>query len=79
MKEKEKKIKARGSTEEFDLRISKMGKDRYVLRLYITGTTNRSGLAITNLKKICEEYLEGRYELEVINCILSHLWQKMNR
>ena len=37
------------------------------MRLYITGTTSRSVLALTNLKKICEEYLEGRYELEVID------------
>lgn len=64
---KEKKTKVKGSTEEFDLTISKSLKDKYILRLYITGATSRSVLAITNLKKICEEYLEGRYELEVID------------
>lgn len=53
--------------EELALTISESGKERYILRLYITGTTKRSILAITNLKKICEEYLEGRYELEVID------------
>lgn len=42
-------------------------KDKYQLRLYVTGSTSRSVLAITNLKKICEEYLRGRYELEVID------------
>ena len=47
--------------------MSESSKDKYILRLYITGTTSRSVLAITNLKKICEEYLEGRYELEVID------------
>lgn len=41
--------------------------EKYVLRLYLTGSTSRSILALTNLKKICEEYLEGRYELEVID------------
>jgi KaiB domain. len=55
------------STTEFDLTMSELNKDKYVLRLYITGTTSRSVLALTNLKKICEEYLEGRYELEVID------------
>ena len=40
---------------------------KYILRLYVTGTTNRSVVAITNLKKICEEYLEGYYDLEVID------------
>lgn len=64
---KEKKIKVKSSTEEFDLTMSELGKEKYILRLYITGATSRSVLAITNLKRICEEYLEGRYELEVID------------
>jgi len=64
---KEKKTKVKGSTSKFDIIMSESGKDKYILRLYITGTTSRSVLALTNLKKICEEYLEGRYELEVID------------
>lgn len=64
---KVKKIKVKGSTEEFDLTVSDAGKYKYVLRLYVSGITSRSVLAITNLKKICEEYLDGRYELEVID------------
>ena len=55
------------TAEKFELKISALDKDKYILRLYITGTTSRSISAITNLKKICEEYLEGRYELEVID------------
>jgi circadian clock protein KaiB len=39
----------------------------YVLRLYVTGSTPRSTLAIQNLKAICEEHLHGRYELQVID------------
>jgi circadian clock protein KaiB len=39
----------------------------YVLRLYVTGTTARSARAITNMRRICEEHLNGRYELEVID------------
>ena len=39
----------------------------YVLRLYITGMTSRSGHAVANLRAICEEYLEGRYDLEIID------------
>jgi circadian clock protein KaiB len=64
---KEKKTKAEGSTKMIDLAMAESGRDKYLLRLYITGTTSRSVLALTNLKKICEEYLEGRYELEVID------------
>ncbi len=40
---------------------------KYVLRLYVTGMTSRSTQAIRNIKKICEEYLKGHYELEVID------------
>jgi circadian clock protein KaiB len=45
----------------------KPANSRYVLRLYVTGATPRSTLAITNLKKICDEYLKGRYDLQVID------------
>jgi circadian clock protein KaiB len=64
---KEKKIKAKSPSDDFELTISKLDKEKYILRLYITGSTSRSISAITNLKKICEEYIEGRYELEVID------------
>jgi circadian clock protein KaiB len=39
----------------------------YVLRLFITGATPNSVRAITNIKQICEEHLEGRYSLEIID------------
>lgn len=64
---KEKKTKAKSPADKFDPELSELRKSKYVLRLYITGATSRSALAITNLKKICTEYLEGRYELEVID------------
>jgi circadian clock protein KaiB len=41
--------------------------DRYILRLYVTGMTPRSARAVNNLRAICDEYLEGRYDLEVID------------
>jgi len=40
---------------------------RYVLRLYITGTTRHSTRAIVNIRKICDEHLQGRYELEIVD------------
>ena len=43
------------------------GLQRYILRLYVTGLTARSTRAIENVRKICEERLPGRYELEVID------------
>ena len=41
--------------------------EHYKLKLYVTGTTPRSQQAIVNIRKICDEHLEGRYELEVID------------
>jgi circadian clock protein KaiB len=41
--------------------------ERYVLRLYISGTTPRSSRAIQNIRAICEEKLQGCYDLEVID------------
>jgi circadian clock protein KaiB len=42
----------------------------YVLRLYVTGQTPRSVLAIDNMRKICAEHLSDRYTLEVIDIYL---------
>ena len=58
----------RGSTRAaFEAVLSKPAAARYVLRLYVVGMTPKSTRAITNIKAICEEYLRGRYELEVID------------
>jgi circadian clock protein KaiB len=40
---------------------------RYVLRLYVSGSTSKSALAIENIKRICEQHLKNRYDLEVID------------
>jgi circadian clock protein KaiB len=42
-------------------------KEHYVLRLYVTGMTQRSSEAVAMVKSICQEHLEGRYDLEVID------------
>ena len=42
---------------------------RYQLRLYVAGQTPKSVLAFTNLKEICEEHLQGRYEIEIIDLV----------
>jgi circadian clock protein KaiB len=39
------------------------------LRLYVAGQTPKSLMALTNLKRICEEHLEGRYRLHVIDLV----------
>ena len=39
---------------------------KYVLRLYVAGSTPQSGRAITNIKAICETYLKDSYALRVV-------------
>ena len=48
----------------------------YVLKLYVTGVTRRSQAAITNLKTICDQYLAGHYDLEVVDIYQSPLLAK---
>jgi circadian clock protein KaiB len=40
---------------------------QYAFRLYVTGATPRSTKAIQNLKQLCEQHLEGNYEIEVVD------------
>lgn len=44
---------------------------KYELRLYIAGNTAKSQLALANLHKYCEEYLEGEYKIEVIDLLIK--------
>ena len=39
------------------------------LRLYVTGQTPKSVTAFSNLKKICESHLKGRYRITVIDLV----------
>lgn len=41
--------------------------EKYVLRLYVTGMTERSAQAIATIRSICKERLRGRYDLQVID------------
>jgi len=45
----------------------KRASDYYVLQLYVAGLSPNSSAAITNINKICEENLQGRYQLDVID------------
>jgi circadian clock protein KaiB len=57
----------RDSTQAFEQSRVNPQEKHYVLRLYVTGATPQSVRAIANVKKICEEYLKGRYQLEVVD------------
>ena len=41
--------------------------EHYDLTLYVTGATARSLRAIANIKGVCEQYLQGRYHLDVVD------------
>ena len=56
------------TTEAFEKLVSGTdSEEHYLLRLYVTGMTPRSTEAFASIKAICEERLQGRYELEVID------------
>jgi circadian clock protein KaiB len=58
---------AHDSNGEFQRALNSAGEEQYLLRLFVTGTTPKSLRAITNIKRICEEHLKGRYTLEVVD------------
>jgi circadian clock protein KaiB len=59
------KTKAPGKTK------AKNTEERWQLRLYVAGQTPKSIAAYSNLKKICAEHLEGKYEIEVIDLFVN--------
>jgi circadian clock protein KaiB len=62
------RVKEHGDvTADFEQAIKNRKTEQYMLRLYIAGNNFRSLTAVENVKKICEEYLPGRYDLEVID------------
>ena len=63
------KAKLRNTTEAYEeaLKRSTLRRAKYILRLYVSGSSARSLKAVHNLKKICEEYFPNDYDLEVID------------
>ena len=55
------------STEEFEKAAAERDRAKYVLRLYVTGMTPKSTLAIANVRNLCKKYLAGRYDLKVVD------------
>jgi circadian clock protein KaiB len=64
---KPQKNKPVGKIVDYEEALAKADVQMYVLRLCVSGMTPRSREAVTNLKQICQEYLEGHYQLEVID------------
>ena len=55
------------TTEIFEEAAATGGSQKFILSLFVAGMTPRSLRAIANARQLCEKYLEGRCELEVID------------
>ncbi|MBK7212932.1 MAG: circadian clock protein KaiB [Bacteroidales bacterium] len=64
MKEKSKSRTDAATPDTFD-------NDKWVLRLYVAGQSPKALTAFANLKKICDEQLEGKYSIEVIDLLIN--------
>ncbi len=68
MHDKQKKpTDPRDAADDYEQAYQKSQTRQYVLRLYVSGITPRSRTAIQNIRKVCEENLNGRYTLEIID------------
>jgi circadian clock protein KaiB len=47
------------------------GKPEWQLKLYVAGNTAKSSAALENLKRLCEEHLQGRYSIEVVDLLVN--------
>jgi circadian clock protein KaiB len=59
--------KPTSSTKAFEAARARGASEHFVLRLFVAGTTPGSTRAVESLRAICDEYLTGRYDLEVID------------
>jgi len=50
-------------------KATSVSRDTWNLRLYVAGQTSKSIAAFANLKKICEEHLTSKYNIEVIDLL----------
>jgi circadian clock protein KaiB len=55
------------TTQEFEEALKRLSQEKYVLRLFVAGMNPKSIQAVENIKRICETYLAGRYQLEVVD------------
>ena len=46
-------------------------EEKWMLRLYVAGQTPKALTAFANLKRICEEHLQGKYQIEVIDLLVN--------
>jgi circadian clock protein KaiB len=52
---------------EFERAIAALESEPYALTLFVSGASDSSAQAIANVRDICDEYLEGRYNLDIVD------------
>ena|SRR5271157_3561853 len=67
---------AKDWTSAFEEALAKKGDEKYVLHLYVAGLGPKSLQAINNIKRIGEEYLPGKCQLEVIDIYQNPIFAK---
>ena len=55
------------SSQEYDQAAAKPAEVQHVLRLFVAGNNPRSHNAILRIRQLCERYLAGRYQLDVVD------------
>ena len=65
--------------EEYEHALSEYKGEYYILKLFITGLTPRSREAIENVRKLCDEHLKGRYQLQIIDIYQEPLSARENQ
>lgn len=66
---KTKKSATAKTTRNTDESTEVSGTETWDFRLYVAGQTPRSQAALANLKRLCEEYIPGRYRIEIIDLV----------
>src|SRR5512135_2394721 len=61
--------KSAGSARNQDKVYGSKNYDKWILRLYVAGQTPKCVTAFSNLQKLCEDQLKGRYSIEVIDLL----------
>jgi circadian clock protein KaiB len=53
--------------EQFRRAVSALGKEQYELTLFVSGASDSSAQAITNIREICDAHLNGRHQLKIVD------------
>jgi circadian clock protein KaiB len=75
-KKSDEELPFQDATKDFELALHETDSGTYVLRLYVSGMTPNSMRAVENVRRICTEHLEGRYQLEIIDIYQQPIFAK---